>query len=312
VFQLRAHEVPDSSRQARGTPLINLIEIEANELVTAVVATPTFDKDFMLLATVKGEIKKTPLKEFESVRRAGLIAMGLESGDELAFAGLAKDNDDVIMVSAQGKAIRFNASELRSASRMSGGVRGMRLQPQDDQIVGLETVQEGAMLLTTSETGLGKRTDFSEYPPKGRGGQGVITHNVTARTGRVASARAVMPGHELILMSEHGIVMRTTVDSIAKVGRSTQGVHVMGVTGGDRVACVATIDLSKAPPAIARRDPASEGPDEGLEADDNGDEAGAEDEAPEETPKPSNGTRARRNGGSNGNSNGRGGGRGRK
>ena len=293
VFQLRAHEVPDSSRQARGTPLINLIEIESNELVTAVVATSTFDKDYMLLATIKGEIKKTPLKEFESVRRAGLIAMGLEDGDELVFARLARDDDDVIMVSTQGKAIRFNASELRSASRMSGGVRGMRLQPNDDQIVALETVVEGAMLLTTSETGLGKRTDFSEYPKHSRGGQGVVTHNVTARTGRVVSARAVMPGHELILMSEHGIVMRTTVESIAKVGRSAQGVHVMGVTGGDRVACVATIDLSKAPPAIASRDLASEG--------DEGDEA-----AEVEAPKRSSGPRGRRGGGSNGRGNGRG------
>jgi DNA gyrase subunit A len=161
------------------------------------------------------------------------------------------------------------------------------------------------MLLTTSETGLGKRTDFSEYPQKGRGGQGVITHNVTARTGRVVSARAVMPGHELILMSEHGIVMRTTVENIAKVGRSAQGVHVMGVTDGDRVACVATIDLSKAPPAIVRSDPASEGADEvvGLDTSDEGDDE--EDEAPEdETPKPSNGNGS--------GSNGRGGGRRRK
>jgi DNA gyrase subunit A len=281
VFQLRAHEVPDSTRQARGTPLINLIEIDTNELVTAVVATTTFDKDYMLLATRKGEIKKTPLKDFESVRRAGLIAMGLEDGDELVFARLARDDDDVIMVSAQGKAIRFGASELRSASRMSGGVRGMRLQAQEDEIVALETVVEGAMLLTTSETGLGKRTDFSEYPKHSRGGQGVVTHNVTARTGRVVSARAVMPGHELILMSENGIVMRTTVDSIAKVGRSAQGVHVMGVTDGDRVACVATIDLSKAPPAITSRDPASEGLDE------------AEPES-EQGPNGSNGARGRR------------------
>lgn len=250
VFQLRAHEVPDSSRQARGTPVINLIEIEAKELITAVVATTNFDQDYMLLATRKGEIKKTPLKEFESVRRAGLIAMGLEDGDELVFARLARDDDDVIMVSSQGKAIRFSATELRSASRTSGGVRGMRLQGDDDAIVALEIVVDGAMLLTTSETGLGKRTDFSEYPPKGRGGQGVITHNVTARTGRVVSARAVMPGHELILMSENGIVMRTTVESIAKVGRSAQGVHVMNVGQGDRVACVATIDLSKTPPAF--------------------------------------------------------------
>jgi DNA gyrase subunit A len=288
VFQLRAHEVPDSSRQARGTPLINLIEIETNELVTAVVATSSFDKDFMLLATKLGEIKKTPLKEFESVRRAGLIAMGLEDGDELVFARLAKEDDDVIMVSTQGKAIRFSATELRSASRTSGGVRGMRLQASDDEIVALEVPVAGAMLLTTSETGLGKRTDFAEYPKHNRGGQGVITHNVTPRTGRVVAARAVMPGHELILMSEHGIVMRTTVDSIAKVGRSTQGVHVMGVTDGDRLACVATIDLSKAPPAITTRDPASEGPDEGEEGDAPPAGGGA------------NGARGRRGGGSGG------------
>jgi DNA gyrase subunit A len=218
--------------------------------------------------------------------------MALEDGDELVFARLAHDDDDIIMVSALGKAIRFSATELRSASRMSGGVRGMRLTDENDEIVALETVVEGAMLLTTSETGLGKRTDFSEYPQKGRGGQGVITHNVTARTGRVVSARAVVPGHELILMSEHGIVMRTTVDSIAKVGRSAQGVHVMNVGDGDRVACVATIDLSKAPPAIPSQAMAGEAPDEPDEGDASG---GAE---------PTNGTSAPSNG--NGNSNGRG------
>ena len=250
VFQTRAYDVPDSSRQARGTPLVNLIEMDPAELVTAVVGTTSFDQDFMLLATRKGEIKKTPLKEFESVRRAGLIAMSLEKGDELVFARLCKEGDDVIMVSAQGKAIRFRASELRAASRMSGGVRGMRLQPKEDEIVALETVVPEAMLLTTSETGLGKRTSFNEYPRHSRGGQGVITHNVTERTGRVVSARAVFPTHELIVMSESGIVMRTTVDSIATVGRSAQGVHVMGVGQGDRVACVATIDLSKTPAPV--------------------------------------------------------------
>jgi DNA gyrase subunit A len=253
VFQTRAYDVPDSSRQARGTPLVNLIEMDPAELVTAVVSTTSFDQDFMLLATKKGEIKKTPLKEFESVRRAGLIAMSLEKGDELVFARLCKDGDDIMMASAQGKAIRFRAKELRAASRMSGGVRGMRLQPKDDEIVALETVVTEAMLLTISETGLGKRTDFDDYPRHSRGGQGVITHNVTERTGRVVSARAVFPSHELIVMSESGIVMRTSVDSISKIGRAAQGVHVMGVGQGDRVACVATIDLSKTPAPVELR-----------------------------------------------------------
>jgi DNA gyrase subunit A len=125
----------------------------------------------------------------------------------------------------------------------------MRLIEADDEIVALEVVQPSAMLLTLSQTGLGKRTEFEEYPVHSRGGQGVITHNVTPRTGRVVAARAVYADHELIVVSESGIVMRTRVESISKVGRSAQGVHVMGVGQGDSVASVATIDLSKTPAA---------------------------------------------------------------
>jgi DNA gyrase subunit A len=249
VFQLRAHEVPDSSRQARGTPLVNLIEIEPGELVTAVVATQNFDKDYMLLATKQGEIKKTPLSEFAVVRRAGLIAMNIEAGDELVFARLAHEEDEVMMISSQGKAIRFTVGELRSASRSSGGVRGMRLSGDDDEVIGMEVVQPSAMLLTISETGLGKRTSFDEYPRHSRGGQGVLTHAVTVRTGRVIAARGVTESMELMLISQSGIVMRTTVQSIAKVGRAAQGVHVMNVGRNDRVASVAVIDMAKPPPS---------------------------------------------------------------
>ncbi len=268
VFHLRAHEVPDSSRQARGTPIVNLIEIDDRELITAVVATTSFDKDYMLLATTKGEIKKTPLKEFESVRRSGLIAMGLETGDQLVFARLARDEDDVILVSSQGKAVRFPATSLRSASRTSGGVRGMRLAAGNDAVVGLEVVNDEAMLLTISETGLGKRTPFEEYPRHSRGGQGVLTHNVTARTGRVVAAWSVQEDYELIVISESGIVMRTTIGSIAKVGRSTQGVHVMNVGQGDSVASVAVIDLATPPPPASETgNGAAAGPTNGATTD---------------------------------------------
>jgi DNA gyrase subunit A len=212
----------------------------------------------MLLATRRGEIKKTPLREFESVRRSGLIAMDLEPGDELVFARLAREQDDVVLVSSQGKAIRFTVAELRAASRTSGGVRGMRLNPDDDAVVAMEVVESGSMLLTLSETGLGKRTEFEEYPRHSRGGQGVLTHNVTARTGRVVAARAVKEGDELIVVSQTGIVMRTTVESISKVGRSAQGVHVMGIGPGDSVASVAVIDLSS-PPATPTQTNGSNG-----------------------------------------------------
>ena len=260
VFQLRAHDVPDTTRQARGTPLVNLIEIETGELVTAVVATSSFDNDFMLLATKRGEVKKTPLSEFESVRRAGLIAMDLEDGDELVFARLAKDGDDVVLVSSLGKAIRFTVKELRSASRASGGVRGMRLVEAEDAVVAMEVVVPGAMLLTLSETGLGKRTEFDEYSPHLRGGQGVATHHVTPRTGRVVAARAVTESQELIVVSQSGIVMRTTVESIRRVGRSAEGVHVMNVGPGDRVASVAVIDLSDELPGATNADLAGDEP----------------------------------------------------
>jgi DNA gyrase subunit A len=134
----------------------------------------------------------------------------------------------------------------------------MKLQGTDDQIVALETVVPNAMLLTVSETGLGKRTDFDEYPKHSRGGQGVVTHNVTARTGRVVAARAVMPDYELMVVSQSGIVMRTTVDSVSKVGRSAQGVHVMNVGANDGVAGVEIVDMSKAPPAVVNNDPAAD------------------------------------------------------
>ena len=250
VFQLPAHEIPDSSRTARGTPVVNLIEVDDKEIITAVVATPNFDQAFMLLATKMGEIKKTPLREFATVRRAGLIAMGLEKADELVFARLARDEDDTVLVSAQGKAIRFSVESLRSASRSSGGVRGMKLTAANDEVVGMEVTVSGAMLLTLSETGLGKRTSFDEYPRHSRGGQGVATHNVTARTGRIVAARAVTEDEDVMTISGTGIVMRTSVQSIAKVGRSAQGVHVMNVGSGDRVASVAIIDLSKQPPSL--------------------------------------------------------------
>jgi DNA gyrase subunit A len=211
--------------------------------------------------------------------------MDLEPGDELVFARLAREDDDVVMVSARGKAIRFTAAELRSASRASGGVRGMRLVEADDEVVAMEVVVPGAMLLTLSETGLGKRTEFDEYPRHARGGQGVVTHNVTARTGRVVAARAVTDDLELMTVSQSGIVMRCSVDSIAKVGRSAQGVHVMNVGAGDRLATVALIDMTK-----GSGDPTASRADGGAE--DNGDTNGS---GNGRTPRRGNGRRPANN-----------------
>jgi len=256
VFQLRTHEIPDTSRQGKGIPLINLIDIDQGELVTAVVAARSMDRDFMVLATKQGEVKKTALSEFESVRRAGLIAMDLEPGDELVVARLAAEGDDVIAVTSDGHSVRFAIDELRSASRASGGVRGVRLA-RDVRLVSMEVVKAGEQLLTVTANGYGKRTPAEEYPRHSRGGQGVITHQTTDKTGLVAIARMVNRAQELIVISAEGIVLRTRLDSIAQVGRSSQGVQVIRLAPGDAVASLATIDMAAPAKASAPKGQAS-------------------------------------------------------
>ena len=260
VFKLRAFDVPDASRQARGIPLINLIEIDQQELVTAVVAVREFDKDAMMLATLQGEVKRTPLSEFASVRRAGLIAMDLEPKDVLVSAKLAHEGDDAIIVTSDGQSVRFPVAELRSASRASGGVRGVRLN-KDAQLVGLEITTTGDELLVITENGFGKRTPIAEFPKHHRGGSGVRTFTVTERKGAVTAARMVRDSQELIVISQDGIVIRTGIAGISVQGRATQGVTVIGLSPGDAVASVALIDMIEEQGAASAEGPEPEEPD---------------------------------------------------
>ncbi len=260
VFSLKGYEVPEASRQARGLPVVNLIEMETEDRVTAVVVVKDFSRDSMLLATDQGEVKRTPLEQFESVRRAGLIAMKLKTGDSLRSARAASESNDAILISSDGQAMRFNVGALRVASRASGGVRGMKLRPGAEAMALVIDV-DGDDLLVVTEHGLGKRTPISEYPTKGRGGQGVQTFRITDRTGPISIAAVVRADEELILVSADGIVMRTRADTISQQGRSTQGVQVMNIGEGDRVASLGRIDL---------------GAGTGSDFDDTGEDDGAE------------------------------------
>ncbi len=246
VFQLKVHELPGVSRTAKGEHLINLIAIEQRERVTAIVYVPKgVSRDFMIVATKKGEIKKTAMDEFEVVRRNGLIAMDLEEDDELIGAKLAHANDDVLMITAQGKAIRFTVAELRSASRTSGGVRGIRLA-EDDTVVSLNLTPKDSQLLVVTEHGYGKRTPIDDYPVQSRGGGGVITLKVTEKTGAVATARVISDhDNDLMLISASGIVIRTDVGTVRIAGRATQGVMLMNLSDGDTVVAVATTNGKK-------------------------------------------------------------------
>ncbi|MDP2660351.1 MAG: DNA gyrase subunit A [Dehalococcoidia bacterium] len=229
VFQLKGHQIPDATRQAKGLPLVNLVSCEPTEKVTAVVAVSSFDSDrFMVMATEKGEVKKTPLQNFSTARSGGLIAMGLEAGDSLVAARLADPQNEVIMVTQQGQAIRFGVETLRPASRTSGGVRGIRLAAAD-RVVAMCLVEADAFVLTVTEYGYGKLTAVKQYPRHGRGGAGVITFKITRRTGQVATARMVKLDQDLLFLSTDGIVMRTPASGISRQGRATQGVTLMDI-----------------------------------------------------------------------------------
>ncbi|MBI5285746.1 MAG: DNA gyrase subunit A [Chloroflexi bacterium] len=283
VFQSRAFDLPDAKRQAKGIPLVNVIDCEPGEQVTALVTIRDYDRDFMVMATASGEVKKTPLADFKEVRRNGKIAMDLEKDDEFVAAKLCHDDDEIVMITSNGQAIRFRVSELRSASRTSGGVRGIRLAP-GGKVVSLEVVTPGHELLSITENGFGKRTPFDDYPAKLRGGQGVRNYEITAKTGKVIASRTVNSTMELIVISRDGIVIRTRMDSIRMTGRAAQGVSVINVAPGDCVASLATIEMG-APPVGGPKNGA-EGKQTALAGLDDDGEPEEEAEAPEAPAKP--------------------------
>ncbi len=247
VFQLKVYELPEVSRTAKGEHLINLIAIEQRERVTAIVYMPKgVSRDYMIVATKKGEVKKTAMDEFEVVRRSGLIAMDLEEDDELIGAKLAHADDDVLIITAQGKAIRFTVTELRSASRTSGGVRGIRLGEGNDRAVSLNLTPKDSELLVVTEKGYGKCTPIDDYPTQSRGGNGVITLKVTEKTGPVAAARVIGDNDsDLMIISAGGVVIRMDVGNIIRGGRAIQGRRMMNLDEGDTVVAVATTNGKK-------------------------------------------------------------------
>ena len=243
-FQIKTYELPDATRTARGIPVINLVSVDQREWVTAVVRLPRdLARDYLVMGTKRGEVKKTPLKYFANVRRGGLNAMDLETDDELVSVKQASEDDNAIIVTGQGQSIRFSVGALRSASRQSGGVRGIRLG-KGDRVVTLEIAKPNEAMLVVTKQGFGKRTPVGDYPLQGRGGQGVITFKTTPKTGDLVSARMVNPTQELMLISVGGIVLRTEVEQISLQGRPTSGVTLMDMEDGDAVASVTVIDMT--------------------------------------------------------------------
>ena len=243
VFSIKAHQIPVASRQARGTAIVNMIQLGPDERVTALVSIEDFaatGECYLFMATQAGFVKKTALSDFEKVRSSGLIAINLVKGDALRWVHVTDGKDDVVMVTRQGKAIRFAEGEVRPMGRASRGVSGMRVK-QDDAIVGVEVVRKGVDLLVVSEQGIGKRTAITGYPRHRRRGGGVKTANITKKTGPLVTARAITPDIKNVLISAvSGQVIQIPVSDVPQLSRATQGVWIMRLREGDRVATVAT------------------------------------------------------------------------
>ena len=239
VFSIKAHQIPAASRTARGTAIVNVLQLGPDEKVTALIPVDDFGEDgFLFMATKGGFVKKTQLKDFSNVRQSGLIAIALGKGDELKWVRVTGGKEDILMVTTQGQAIRFSEGEVRPMGRATRGVKGMKVK-KDDEIVGVEVVRKDVDMLTVSEYGLGKRTAITDYPKHHRHGSGVKTAKITSKTGRLVAAVALSPeAAELIFSSSNGQVIRISVSDVPQLSRATQGVRLMRLDEGDSLATV--------------------------------------------------------------------------
>ncbi len=255
VFQLKAHEVPDASRTAKGLPLVNLVAITQNEQVTSVLPITDFSKtEYLIMATKNGKIKRSNLSEYATARSNGLIAIKLEDNDELSFVWETEGKGDVIITTAEGKTIRFREDEVRPMGRDAVGVNAIRLVNESDYVVGMDLVKSGAQLFIITSNGIGKRTPLEEFPTHGRYGQGVIAMRLTPKTGRIIATRVVNDNDELMMMTTSGMVTRIAAHDVSSMGRATQGVMVMTFKEGkgDSVASVAVVREEQAAAAKTR------------------------------------------------------------
>ena len=239
VYSMKAYQIPEASRTARGTALVNLLMLQPNEYVTTVIPLRDWnlndDTKYLLMATSQGMVKRTSLSAFAKVRKSGIVAMTLREDDELIEVLYTERDEDIFLVTAEGMSIHFNEKDVRPTGRTSMGVCGIKLA-EGDRVVAMQLAIQGNEMLVISENGMGKRTDKKEFNIQGRGGKGVKCYKVTEKTGRVVGAKMVTDENQILLITTEGIMIRTSVSSISVLGRITSGVKVMDLNEGVSVA----------------------------------------------------------------------------
>ena len=256
VYRLKVHELPIGSRTARGSALANVLNLQEGEHPTAVMTCRDFPADeYLMFATRDGMVKKTAMSDYDVNRRDGLIAIKLKAGDELVNVRRVRKGERVILCTTDGKAIMFDEADVRPMGRDTSGVRGITLKG-DAKMLGMEITNGNGDLVVITENGYGKRTPVSEYPLHKRGGQGVYTINMTSKKGKLVACRVVGPQHELMIVSEEGVMLRVKATDISSLGRATQGVKVMNLTDNDKVSAMARMvaHKKKAPKAAAKNE----------------------------------------------------------
>lgn len=241
VYKLRAYDIPETGRYAKGMPVINYIAIEGGDRVTATVSVRDIKAEgFLTMITRRGEIKRTEMAKFANIRANGLIAFDIEENDELGWVLKTRGSDDVIIITHNGQSIRFNETQARGRGRTAGGVRAMTLKG-DDIIVSADVIRPEATLLVVGEKGYGKRTNLEEYRIQGRGGSGILTMNCTDKTGRIVSGEVVDDEDRLIVMTHNGKAIRMKVKDVRVTGRVAQGVKLINLAGGDSIRSIARV-----------------------------------------------------------------------
>ncbi|MGG1518960.1 DNA gyrase subunit A [Paenibacillus oryzisoli] len=245
VYRLKAYEIPDLSRTARGTPIINLIQIEQGETINAVIPVESFETEqYLFFATKQGVVKKTPIDDYSNIRKGGLIAINLREDDDLIGVKLTDGNQGIIMGTKNGMSIHFPEQEVRSMGRSATGVKGIQLD-EDDVVIDMDVVQEDNSVLIVTSKGFGKRTPVSEYRSQSRGGKGIKTLNVTEKNGSIVGLKVVQENEDLMIITASGTVIRTSMDGISVMGRNTQGVRLINIREDDEVGTLARVQKNE-------------------------------------------------------------------
>lgn len=270
VYRLKAYQIHEAGRQAKGTAIVNLLELDSEEKITAVIPIAEYKEGlYLIMATKEGLVKKTDLMQYDNIRKGGLAAVTLRENDELIDVRLTDGEKDIILVTREGMSIRFRESDVRPLGRVSQGVKGVTLE-EGDYVVGMGTSREDSTMLVVTENGFGKRTELDEYKTQTRAGKGILTYRVTDKTGKVVGIKLVHETDEIMLISSDGTIIRLEVSGISILGRATQGVTLMRTSNGNRVVSIARIEMDS---VDSQDDEDGDAPDNGEDGDEKQDPA---------------------------------------